>query len=218
MIKKNNNIQIPIDFILNGQPISARIAPDITLLRFLRDDLHLTGTKNGCSTNHCGTCMVLVDGKPTKSCLLKMKKLSGKKITTIEGLSTPGEPSVIQAAFLTAGAVQCGFCTPGMIVSTHALLQKTIDPTDEEIRVALKDNICRCTGYVKIIEAVKLAARWSRHPEERIDLISSGISKPLKDVDSPRIYDEAFESAVGSDTPARAVLYAILSRALESKL
>ena len=174
MLKQDDTAQPPIEFILNGKPISVRVTPDTTLLRFLRDDLHLTGTKNGCSTNHCGACMVLVDGQPIKSCLLKVKKLAGKKVTTIEGLSTPGKLSVIQAAFLAAGAVQCGFCTPGMIVSTHALLQQVIDPTEEEIRNTLKDNICRCTGYVKIIDAVKLAARWLHHPKERIDLSSTG--------------------------------------------
>jgi CO/xanthine dehydrogenase Mo-binding subunit/aerobic-type carbon monoxide dehydrogenase small subunit (CoxS/CutS family) len=183
MLKQNDSVKSPIEFILNGKPILVRVMPDTTLLRYLRDDLHLTGTKNGCSTNHCGACMVLVDGRPTKSCLLKVKKLAGKKVTTIEGLSTPGKLSVIQAAFLAAGAVQCGFCTPGMIVSTHALLQKVIDPTEEEIRTALKDNICRCTGYVKIIDAVKLSARWLQHPEERMDLSSTGLSQPLTDTD-----------------------------------
>ena len=185
MLKQNDTVQSTIEFILNGKPISVRVSPDTTLLRYLRDDLHLTGTKNGCSTNHCGACMVLVDGQPTKSCLLKVKKLAGKKVTTIEGLSIPGKLSTIQAAFLAAGAVQCGFCTPGMIVSTHALLQQVIDPTEEEIRIALKDNICRCTGYVKIIDAVKLAARWLHYPEERIDLSNTdtGIGKRLLDTD-----------------------------------
>lgn len=184
MLKQNDTVKSHIEFILNGKPISVRVSPDTTLLRYLRDDLHLTGTKNGCSTNHCGACMVLVDGQPTKSCLLKLKKLAGKKGTTIEGLSTPDKLSAIQAAFLAAGAVQCGFCTPGMIVSTHALLQQVIDPTEEEIRNALKDNICRCTGYVKIIDAVKLAARWLHHPKERIDLSSTGgLGKSLTDTD-----------------------------------
>ncbi len=183
MLKQNDTVQSPIEFILNGKLIKASVLPDTTLLRFLRDDLHLTGTKNGCSTNHCGACMVLVDGQPIKSCLLKVKKLAGKKVTTIEGLSTPDKLSAIQAAFLAAGAVQCGFCTPGMIVSAHALLQQVTDPTEEEIRTALKNNICRCTGYVKIIDAVKLAARWLHHPEEKIDLSSTGIGKRLLDID-----------------------------------
>lgn len=138
----------------------------ITLLRFLRDELKLIGTKNGCSTNHCGACMVLVDNQPVKSCALPLSKLNGKRVVTIEGLTSPGKLSPIQAAFLAAGAVQCGFCTPGLVVSTHGLLLRHPDPTEKQIREGLRHNICRCTGYVKIIEAVRLAARWQQHPEE----------------------------------------------------
>ncbi len=158
--------QVGVQFTLNGKPVFAQVAPETTLLRFLRDEMGLTGTKNGCSTNHCGACMVLVELKATKSCLVKLTRLGGKRVTTIEGLSKPGELSPIQAAFLASGAVQCGFCTPGLIVSTHSLLTISPEPSDEEILEGLKDNICRCTGYVKIIAAVKLAARWLKHPAE----------------------------------------------------
>ncbi|MBU1208824.1 MAG: (2Fe-2S)-binding protein [Proteobacteria bacterium] len=155
---------VVVRFILNGEEVEARVDPEITLLRYLRDVQRLTGTKNGCSTNHCGACMVLVDGIPTKSCLLRLNRVAGKKVETIEGLSKPEELHPIQAAFLAIGAVQCGFCTPGMIISVKGMLDRHPEPIAEQIREALKDNICRCTGYVKIIDAVKLAARWIRHP------------------------------------------------------
>jgi CO/xanthine dehydrogenase Mo-binding subunit/aerobic-type carbon monoxide dehydrogenase small subunit (CoxS/CutS family) len=163
---------------VNGQPVTARVpikdslldfldqkrlSPAITaklsLLKVLRDDLHLTGSKNGCGTNHCGNCMVLVNGKARKSCLLQMKSLQGAQVTTIEGLSGDGELHPIQAAFAASGGSQCGFCTPGMIISAKALLDANPNPTDYDIRKGLEDVICRCTGYNKIIDAVKLAAR-----------------------------------------------------------
>lgn len=169
--------KIKVRFTLNGEGVEAWVKPGATLLRYLRDELRLTGTKNGCSTNHCGACMVLVDGVPTKSCLLRLDKLEGKKVETIEGLSRPGQLHPIQAAFLASGAVQCGLCTPGLVISTKGLLDRCPDPTEGQIREALKDNICRCTGYVKIIDAVKLAARWMRHPEEgRIPRYARGSS------------------------------------------
>ncbi len=163
-----------IPLTVNGKRIETTVPPEMTLLRFLRDDLRLTGPKNGCGTNHCGACMVLVNGKATKSCLLKVGKLRDAEIVTIEGLSEPGPLHPIQAAFLAAGAVQCGFCTPGMIIATKALLDAKPGLTEAEIRQGLKGNICRCTGYVKIIDAVKLATRWSEHPEEmEIALVGS---------------------------------------------
>ena len=183
MLEAADTVQVAVEFTLNGQSIKALVSPLTTLLRFLRDEMHLTGTKNGCSTNHCGACMVLIDGEPKKSCLLKMSKLAGTQVTTIEGLNTPGQLNVVQAAFLAAGAVQCGFCTPGMIISASALLQRCPDPSEDQIRIALKDNICRCTGYVKIIEAVKLAARWARFPEEMDNLKGTGVGQPVTDVD-----------------------------------
>jgi len=163
-----------IPLTVNRKEMDVTLPPEMTLLRFLRDELRLTGPKNGCGTNHCGACMVLVNGKATKSCLLKVGRLHDAEIVTIEGLSEPGLLHPIQAAFLAAGAVQCGFCTPGMIIATKALLDAKPSPTEAEIREGLKGNICRCTGYVKIIDAVKLAARWSKHPEEmEITLVGS---------------------------------------------
>jgi len=162
-----------ISFVLNGNPHEAIVNPRTTLLRYLRDELRLTGTKNGCSTNHCGACMVLIDGVPVKSCITKMSAIAGKSVETIEGLGQDDMLHPIQAAFLVSSAVQCGFCTPGLIMATKGLLLRHPNPTDEQIKEGLKDNICRCTGYVKIIDAVKLAARWMQHPEE-MDLTING--------------------------------------------
>ncbi|MBM4331407.1 MAG: 2Fe-2S iron-sulfur cluster binding domain-containing protein [Deltaproteobacteria bacterium] len=173
-----------VRFILNGEEVEARVDPQMTLLRYLRDERRLTGTKNGCSANHCGACMVLLNGLPTKSCLLKLERVAGKKVETIEGLSKPEELHPIQAAFLATGAVQCGFCTPGMIISVKGLLDRLPSPTEEQIREALRENICRCTGYIKIIEAVKLAARWIRRPEEmRSRVVETGLGRSAPDLD-----------------------------------
>jgi len=172
-----------ISFTVNGTEVETRLPPETTLLRFLRDELRLTGTKNGCSTNHCGACMVLLNGKPTKSCLLQIRRLQDADIVTIEGLSAPGVLHPIQAAFLAAGAVQCGFCTPGMIIATKALLDANPDPSDEEIREGLKNNICRCTGYLKIIEAVKLAARWVKDPAQMKIVSEGGYGQSVADLD-----------------------------------
>lgn len=158
---------------INGEKKTVMADADMTLLRYLRDELRLTGTKNGCSANHCGACMVLLDGEPVKSCIVRLSRLEGKSVETIEGLASGGELHPIQAAFLVSGAVQCGFCIPGMILATKALLAKYPQPTEAQIKEGLKDNICRCTGYVKIIDAVKLAARWLAHPEE-IDTTIAG--------------------------------------------
>lgn len=128
-----------------------------TLLDFLRRHYYL-GVKDGCREGQCGACTVLVDGRPINSCLYLAIRAEGKHITTIEGLGKPGNLNIIQQTFLETGAVQCGYCTPGMILSTKALLDKNSQPTEEEIKIALDGNLCRCTGYVKIIGAVKLAA------------------------------------------------------------
>lgn len=144
------------------------------LITFLREDLNLTSVKNGCSEGACGTCMILVDGKPLKACVQQTDKLSGKQITTVEGLSER-EKNVYAYAFCEAGAVQCGFCTPGMIISAKGLLDQNQDPTDQEIRSAIKNNICRCTGYQKIVEAIKLAAKLLRENQEAPKCIFSGI-------------------------------------------
>ncbi len=133
---------------------------DLCLLDFLRDGLHLTGAKQSCDKKgQCGACMVIVDGKAVRSCLSKVAKLDGADVITVEGLGTPANPHLIQEAFVLSGAIQCGFCTPGMIMAAKVLLDETLDPTDEQIKKALRHNLCRCTGYVKIIEAVRLAGQ-----------------------------------------------------------
>lgn len=147
------------ELIVNGETYPILYEKTWNLLYVLREVLGLTGTKCGCSTNDCGACRVIVDGEAKNSCVLMVKNLAGKHIETIEGLSRGIELHPIQQAFIDAGAVQCGFCTPGMIMSAKALLDANPDPTEEEIRAALEPNLCRCTGYVKIVEAVQLAAR-----------------------------------------------------------
>ncbi|MBU3188879.1 selenium-dependent xanthine dehydrogenase [Clostridium bowmanii] len=147
------------EFVVNGNKVST--SEDKKLITFLREDLNLTSVKNGCSEGACGTCMVLVDGQAKKACILKTSKLVDKNIITVEGLSGR-EKDVYGYAFMESGAVQCGFCTPGMVISAKGLIDKVEDPTEDEIKNALKNNICRCTGYAKIIDAVKLAAKVIR--------------------------------------------------------
>ncbi|MBC7347650.1 MAG: (2Fe-2S)-binding protein [Clostridia bacterium] len=144
---------------VNGKPVDLFVPPNRRLLDVLRDDLGLTGTKEGCGEGECGACTVLLDGRPVNACLVLAGEASGHEITTIEGLSQNGRLHPLQEAFLEAGAVQCGFCTPGMILAAKALLDVNPDPDTEAIRTALSGNLCRCTGYVKIIAAVRLAAR-----------------------------------------------------------
>jgi aerobic-type carbon monoxide dehydrogenase small subunit (CoxS/CutS family) len=143
---------------INGNTYSISVLPQRTLLEVLREDLGLIGTKEGCSEGECGVCTVLLDGFPVRSCLLLAVDVRGRKITTIEGLAQKGNLHPIQKAFIEHGAIQCGFCTPGMILSAKALLDRNPSPTEEEIRVALSGNLCRCTGYVKIFKAVQAAA------------------------------------------------------------
>jgi carbon-monoxide dehydrogenase small subunit len=148
-----------ISFTLNGSAVTLSVEAHRRLLDVLRDDLGLTGTKEGCGEGECGACTVIVDGRAVNACLYPAPEVDGKQVVTIEGLAGPeNELSVIQKAFTDCGAVQCGFCSPGMIMSTKALLDEIPDPTDEEIREALLGNLCRCTGYVQIVEAVKRAA------------------------------------------------------------
>ena len=147
-----------VDLTVNSDPYRREAAPDITLLSFLRDVLGLTGTKWGCMTGDCGACTVLLDGEPVVSCLQLAQQVRGRAVTTVEGLERNGELGDVQAAFVKNGAAQCGFCTPGMIVAAESLLQRNPAPTEAEIREALSGNLCRCTGYNKIVDAVHEAA------------------------------------------------------------
>ena len=148
-----------IKFVLNGNRMEMEIEPCWTLLQLLRDELEMTGTKSGCESGECGACTVLFNGRAVNSCLFPAMEIEGATVTTIEGLAKPsGELHPLQTAFIEKGAVQCGYCTPGMIMGAKALLDENPNPTDEEIRHALAGNICRCTGYVQIIEAVKAAS------------------------------------------------------------
>jgi aerobic-type carbon monoxide dehydrogenase small subunit (CoxS/CutS family) len=143
---------------VNGEEYEVAAFPNRTLLEVLREDLLLTGTKEACDDGVCGTCTVLVDGKPMRSCLLLAIQVQGRQIVTIEGLAEGEELHPIQQAFIAHGAIQCGFCTPGMILTAKALLEETPEPSDYEIRRAISGNFCRCTGYNKIVEAIASAA------------------------------------------------------------
>ena len=147
-----------LDFILNGEACHTEIPEDATLLKVLRDILHLTGTKEGCGEGDCGACTVLVDGRSVNSCLFPAVQAEGCQVMTIEGVEAHPELARIQKAFVDYGAVQCGFCSPGMIMSTVALLQKKPKPTEEEIRRGLSGNICRCTGYQAMVDAIQSLA------------------------------------------------------------
>jgi len=143
---------------VNNEPQDVMAYPNRTLLEVLRDDLHLTGAKEGCGEGVCGSCTVLVDGTPVRSCLTLAVATQGKEITTIEGISLGEKLHPVQEAFVNHHAIQCGFCSPGMILTSYALLKENPRPTEIEIRRALSGNVCRCTGYAKIVEAVKSLA------------------------------------------------------------
>ncbi|WP_315078480.1 selenium-dependent xanthine dehydrogenase [uncultured Clostridium sp.] len=169
-------------FILNGQEKS--VDENKKFLKYLRDDCNITSVKNGCSEGACGTCMIIVDGKAVKACILTTEKVNGKKITTIEGF-TERERDIFSYAFTEAGAVQCGFCIPGMVISAKALFNRTLDPTSEEVKKALIGNICRCTGYVKIEKAIMMAAEIFRENKEVPKVSCKGlIGEPMARVDA----------------------------------
>jgi carbon-monoxide dehydrogenase small subunit len=143
---------------VNGAPYPVELEPDRSLLSVLRAELGLTGTKEGCDDSECGACMVLLDGKPVNSCSYLAVQTAGREVTTVEGLASGDELHPLQRTFLDEGGVQCGFCTPGMLISSKALLDANPNPSEEEIRHALGGNLCRCTGYVNIVRAVQKAA------------------------------------------------------------
>ena len=144
---------------INGESYEREVPARRLLVHFLRDDLSLTGTHVGCDTGNCGACTVHLDGAPVKSCMLLAVQVDGSRITTVEGLAPNGELTPLQRAFNEHHALQCGYCTPGMLMSASALLERSPHPTEEEVRVGLQGNICRCTGYVNIVEAVMAAGR-----------------------------------------------------------
>lgn len=147
---------------VNHKTYDLKVKASATLLEVLREQLGLTGTKEGCGEGECGACTVILDGKAVNSCIVLAVEADGKAITTIEGLATDDALHPVQQAFLDVGGMQCGFCTPGMIMSTKALLDANNNPTDAEIRKGLEGNFCRCTGYTKIFESVRVAARKLR--------------------------------------------------------
>lgn len=150
-------------FVVDGEEREVMLeGPQVTLAEVLRDKLDLTGTKEGCRCGECGSCTVLVDDKPVLSCSTLAVAVIGKEITTIEGLAKNGVLHPIQQAFIDSGAIQCGFCTPGMILMSKVLLDENLNPTEDEIKEHIGGNLCRCTGYIKIIEAIQLAAERMR--------------------------------------------------------
>lgn len=151
-------MKVPVQIKVNGKLWEKEVDPRRSLLDFLREDLGLTGTKKGCNNGDCGSCVVLLNGLPVKSCLMLAVEADGQEVLTIEGLSDNGTLHPLQEAFIEAGAVQCGFCTPGMILAAKALLDENPAPSEEDIKEALVGHLCRCTGYASIIRAVRLAA------------------------------------------------------------
>jgi aldehyde oxidoreductase len=183
-----------INFILNGAPRRVIVDPQKSLLKVIREDLKLTGTKDGCSAGHCGTCAVLMDGEVVLSCRVPVVKTQGKVITTIEGIGTLKNPHPLQLAFAKTGAIQCGFCTPGMIIRAKSILDKNLDPPRDEIKKALQPHICRCTGYQKIFEAIELAASYMRGKTKSIELKLTG----KETIGQPVTRPDALEKATGT--------------------
>lgn len=155
-----------LSFGLNGVPQYLDVEPGERLLPLLRR-LGMKSVKEGCATGDCGACTVLVDGRAVRSCLMVAPQVQGKGVTTLEGLGTLDDPHPLQQAFLDSGAVQCGFCTPGMILVAYEFLTRNNDPSPEQVQEAISGNLCRCTGYVKIVDAVLLAAQWKREGKWR---------------------------------------------------
>src|SRR5438874_4630848 len=151
--------KVKLAFELNGEPVEVAFAPHKTLLEVLREDMGLTGTKHGCELGECGTCAVLVDAKPVLSCLMLGIEAVNAEVITVEGMMQDGKPHPLQNAFADLGAAQCGYCIPGILLTAKALLDENPQPTRDEIRQGLSGNLCRCTGYTKILQAVELASK-----------------------------------------------------------
>lgn len=151
--------KLKITTTINGESYVREVPANMTLVEFIRDELHLNGTKEGCDEGECGACTILFDGRPINSCLVLANEANGHSILTIEGMADDGRLHPIQEAFLEAGAVQCGYCTPGMILSAKAVLDEFPNPTEAQIRTGIEGNICRCTGYNRIVSAIMLAAK-----------------------------------------------------------
>ena len=148
-----------INLTINGGLEQVRVPSNMTLMRMLRESLALTGTKNGCSAGECGACTVLLNGEPVNSCMVLAAECDGAEVITVEGLAVDGQLSPVQAAMVQVGAIQCGFCTPGVLITARALLDRNPNPSEDEIGEALVGNLCRCTGYLRIIESIQQAAR-----------------------------------------------------------
>lgn len=148
-----------INILVNGENEQVDVPSNMTLLTMLREKLALTGTKNGCAAGECGACTVMMDGEPVNSCMVLAVECEGSSITTVEGLAKEGKLTSLQNLMIEKGGVQCGFCTPGMLISAHALLERNPNPTEDEIREAIAGNLCRCTGYAPIVDAIKEASQ-----------------------------------------------------------
>jgi aerobic-type carbon monoxide dehydrogenase small subunit (CoxS/CutS family) len=155
-------VKIGIDLTVNGERFQMEVEPQMTLVEFLRGPLHLTGTKEGCGTGDCGACIVLVGGNPVNACLMLAADASGCQVTTIEGLAKDGNLHPLQRSFIEKGAVQCGFCSPAMILSSKALLDRIPNPSEDEIKQALSGVLCRCGSYKKIVESVLTASKGGK--------------------------------------------------------
>ena len=152
--------RINVAFMLNGQRVELSLNPERTLLDVLRTEFGLTGAKSACEAGHCGACKVIIDGSAVVSCLVPMRTMQGRSVLTIEGLAKGGTLHPLQRAFVECGAVQCGYCIPGMILTAKALLDINPVPSEEQVRLAISGNLCRCTGYKKQVDAILLAAKW----------------------------------------------------------
>jgi carbon-monoxide dehydrogenase small subunit len=164
----SNKQKTHIGFVLNGEPVEIAFAPHKTLLEVLREDLALTGTKHGCELGECGTCAILVNGRAVLSCLMLGLDAEGREVKTIEGMAEGGKLHPLQDTFADTGAAQCGYCSPGFLLVAEELLKKNPNPSRDVIKEALSGNLCRCTGYIKIYEAVELAAARMRGEEREL--------------------------------------------------